>query len=128
MAKGKNFDMPKKDGTVWKLHRFNGIRLFLYETKTWDKKALTQIIKTTEGKSKLDNKMYVLQRDKTSEQLMLWLKNYDDKIKKNSSLSPAEKQAFLKCNVDKGAQTIVSEVEQNFELFTESYRTHQHDQ
>ena len=50
---------------------------------------------------------------------MLWLKYYNDKVNKNTLLSSIEKLAFLKRIVDKEVQTIVSQVERNFELYTE---------
>ena len=50
---------------------------------------------------------------------MLWLKNYDDKINKNILLTSAEKLAFLKHVIDKEGQSIVSQVERNFKLYTE---------
>ena len=48
---------------------------------------------------------------------MLWLKNYNDEINKNLLLSPVEKLEFLKLIIDKEAETIVSEIKQNFELY-----------
>lgn len=91
-----SFDVPKKDGLVWKEHYISGICPFLYKAETWDKKASTQILKTSTCQTKLDIKTYVLQGNKTPEQLILWLKNYDNKINKNMLLSLAEKLAMLK--------------------------------
>ena len=67
----------------------------------------------------MDNKMFILQGNETPEQLMIYLKNYDDKIYNSVSLTPLKKLAFLKRIVDKDAQTIVSNVEANFEGYTE---------
>ena len=50
---------------------------------------------------------------------MIYLKNYDDKIYNIMSLTPLKKLAFLKSINDKEAQTIVSNVEANFEGYTE---------
>ena len=58
--------------------------------------------------------MKVLSGNKTPEQLMMFLKNYEDKIYKNAVLSALEKLAILERIVDKEAQTIVSEVESDY--------------
>ena len=118
IAKGKTMNVHKKDGYVIKVHQISCIKPFLYEAKEWDKNDPTQILKTTEGRSKLDNKMFILQGDETSKQFMLWLKNYDNKINKNILISSVENLAFLKPIVDKEAQKIMSKVERNFELYT----------
>ena len=62
--------------------------------------------------------MYVLQGDETPEQLMLWIKNYNDKI--NVTLTPAARLTFLRRIVDKEAQTIVSNVEAAFESYSDA--------
>ena len=67
----------------------------------------------------MDNKMFILQGNETPEQLMIYLKNYDDKIYNNVSLTPLKKLAFLKRIIDKEVQTIVSNVEANFKSYTE---------
>ena len=67
----------------------------------------------------MDNKMFILQGNETPEQLMIYLKNYDEQIYNNVSLAPLEKLAFLKRIIDKEAQTIVSNVEANFKDYTE---------
>ena len=58
--------------------------------------------------------MNVLSGNETPEQLMMYLKNYEDKIYKNTELSAPQKLAILKRIVDKEAQTIVSEVESDY--------------
>ena len=84
-----------------KIRCSSGIEPFLYTVEVWPDNASTQILKTTEGRNKLDNKMYILQGDEISEQLMIYLKNYDDKINKSVSLTTLEKLAFLKQIVNK---------------------------
>ena len=65
--------------------------------------------------------MYLLQGDETPEQLMLWIKNFNDKIDNNaSSLSPAARLTFLRRIVYKEAQTIVSNVETAFESYSDA--------
>ena len=58
--------------------------------------------------------MKVLSGNETPEQLMIYLKNYEDKIYKNAVLTAPEKLTILKRIVDKEAQTIVSEVESDY--------------
>ena len=58
------------------------------------KNASSQNLKTTENGNKLDNKIFVLQSNETPEQLMLWIKNYDDKINKNVALTLAARLEF----------------------------------
>ncbi|OEU11608.1 hypothetical protein FRACYDRAFT_244725 [Fragilariopsis cylindrus CCMP1102] len=62
--------------------------------------------------------MYILQGDETPEQLMLWIKNYNDKI--NVSFAPAARLTFLRRIVDKEAQPIVSNVETAFENYPDA--------
>ena len=52
--------------------------------------------------------MYILQGNEMLEQLMIWLKNYNDKINKNVSLTAPEKLTIPKQIDNKEAQTIVS--------------------
>ena len=59
--------------------------------------------------------MYVLQGNKTTEQQMLWINNYNDKIDNIVLLTPAARLTFFRRTVDKEAQTIVSNVEAAFE-------------
>jgi hypothetical protein len=106
--------VPVKNAAKAKrVHTISGFKPFLYDAEEWDTTSPYQNLKTTENGNKLDNKMYVLQGDETPEQLMLWIKNYDDKI--NVSLAPAARLTFLRRIVDKEAQTIVSNVEAAFE-------------
>lgn len=64
--------------------------------------------------------MYVLQGDETTEQLMLWIKNYNDKIDNIILLTPAARLTFFRSIVDKEAQTIVSNVEAAFESYSDA--------
>ena len=78
--------VPVKNAAKAKrVHTISGFKPFLYDAEEWDTTSPYQNLKTTENGNKLDNKMYVLQGDETSEQLMLWIKNYDDKIKLHST-------------------------------------------
>ena len=63
--------------------------------------------------------MNVLVGDETPEHLMIYLKNFEDKILKNTVLTAPEKFAILKRIVDKEVQTIVSDVEDNFGGYSE---------
>ena len=63
-----------------------------------------------EGRNKLDKKNFILQGDGKSEQLMLWIKNYQNKIQKNILLSPTKNLAFFKQIIDKEAQNIVCRI------------------
>ena len=38
-VKGKSFDIPKKGGSMHKVHQVSGICSFLYEAETWDEKS-----------------------------------------------------------------------------------------
>ena len=60
MAKGKTLEDPTKDGTVRKTC-ISGIKPFLYKAEERDKDAPLQVIKITEGRNKVDNKMSILQ-------------------------------------------------------------------
>ena len=72
---------------------------------------MTQIIKTIMARTKLGNKMYVLQGDEMPEQLTLYLKDFGDKINNNLSLPGTEKLAILKRINDMGGQSTLSKVE-----------------
>jgi hypothetical protein len=111
-SRNNGTEVPKDTAKAKKAHTITGYKPFLYEAEGWDTKAPSQILKTTENGNRLDNKMYILQGDETPEQLMLWIKNYDNKI--NVSLAPAARLTFLRRIVDKEAQTIVSNVETAF--------------
>ena len=63
--------------------------------------------------------MKILSGTETPEQLMMYLKNFEDKIYKNIKLTAPEKFAILKRIVDKEAQTIVSEVESDYDKYAE---------
>ena len=63
--------------------------------------------------------MRILQGGVTPKHLMLWIKNYNDKIYKNPLLESAEKWAILKKIVDKEVQLIARKVEGSFELYAE---------
>ena len=52
--------------------------------------------------------MKVLSGNETPEQLIMYQKNYEDKMYKNTVLSAPEKLAVLKRIVDKEAQIIVT--------------------
>ena len=58
--------------------------------------------------------MRVLNGDKMPEQLMIWLKDLGDKILKNAVLTEPEKLAILRRLVDMEAQTILSNVENDY--------------
>ena len=92
----------------------SGISPFLYTPEVWPDDAATQNIETTENGSKLKSKMRVLEGDETPEQFMIWLKDYEDKIIKNVTLSAPAKLAILRRLVDFEAQTILSTVENDY--------------
>ena len=96
-----------------KVKRSSGIKPFLYVAEDWHKDAPTQLLKTREGRNKMDNKLFIRQGNKTPEQLMIYLKNYNGKINKNVSLTALEKLPFLKRIVNKEAQIIISKVGAN---------------
>jgi hypothetical protein len=112
-------EVPAKEAAkVKKVHRISGFKPFLYDAECWETTAPSQTVKTTENGNRIDSKMYILQGDETPEQLMLWIKNYNDKI--NVSLAPAARLTFLRRIVDKEAQTIVSNVETAFESYEDA--------
>ena len=118
-SKRNSTEVPVKNAAkVKRVHTISGFKPFLYDAEEWDTTSPYQILKTTENGNKLDNKMYVLQGDETPEQLMLWIKNYNDKI--NVTLTPAARLTFLRRIVDKEAQTIVSNVEAAFESYSDA--------
>ena len=83
---------------------------FIYTPEEFPEDAKTQVIETTELKSKIN----ILNGNKTSEQLMIWLKDLEDKILKNTTLTAWEQLAILQLLVDIKAQTIASKVEGEF--------------
>ena len=116
-------EVPAKEAAKAKrVHRIiSRFKPFLYDAEEWDTTSPSQILKTTENGNKLDNKMFLLQGDRTPEQLMLWIKNFHDKIDNNAStLTPAARLTFLRRIVDKEAQTIVSNVETAFENYSDA--------
>ena len=119
------FQIPKLSGkkrtvTMVKIDKLDsnkrsGISPFLYSPEAWPDDAATQNIETTENGSKLKSKMRVLEGDETPEQLMIWLKDFEDKILKNVTLIAPAKLAILRRLVDFEAQTILSTVENDYE-------------
>ena len=110
---GRDSDKKKK------VEKSSGIQPFLFTPEEWPKDAPEQIIETTEGRNRLKSKMKGLSGNKTLEQLMMYLKNYEDKIYKNAVLTAPEKLAILKRIVDKEVQTIVSEVESDYDKYVD---------
>ena len=111
MAKTKDKSSDRSSDKKKKVEKSSGIQPFLFTAEEWPKDAPEQIIETTEGRNRLRSKMKILSGTETPEQLMMYLKNFEDKIYKNIKLTAPEKFAILKRIVDKEAQTIVSEVE-----------------
>ena len=58
--------------------------------------------------------MKVLEGDEVPEQLMIWLKDLEDKVLKNEILKAPAKLAILRRLVDFKAQTILSTVENDY--------------
>ena len=58
--------------------------------------------------------MNILNGNEIPEQLMILLKDFEDKIFENTTFTAPEKLAILRCLVDMEAQTIVSKVEAEF--------------
>ena len=92
----------------------SGISPFLYTPEAFPEDHPTQNIETTENGSKLKSKMRVLEGDEQPKQLMLWLKDYKDKILNNEVLKAPGKLAILRRLVDEEAQTILSTVENDY--------------
>lgn len=84
---------------------------FIYTPENWLENAKTQVIKTAEGRNKLKSKMNMLSGDQTPEQLMIYLKDFDDKIRKITALTAPEKLDILRPLVNMEEQKIVSRVE-----------------
>ena len=93
----------------------SGISPFLYILEVWPEDAATQNIETTKNGNKLKSKMRVLEGDEVPEQLMIWLKDFEDKIFKNISLSAPAKLAFLRRLIAYEAQTILSQLNNTIE-------------
>ena len=92
----------------------SGITPFLYMPELWPEDTATQNIETTENGNKLKLKMRVLEGDEVPDQLMIWLKDYEDKIFNNVSLSAPAKLGFLRRLVAFKAQSILSQVELDY--------------
>ena len=92
----------------------SGILPFLYVPEVFPDDVATQNIETTENGSKLKSKMKVLEGDEVPEQLMIWIKDLEDKVLKNEVFKAPGKLAILRCLVDFEAQTILSTVENNY--------------
>ena len=105
MAKTKDKSGHGDSDKKKKVEKSSGIQPFLFTPEEWPKDVPEQIIETTEGRNRLKSKMKVLSGNETPEQLMMYLKNYEDKIYKNAVLTPLEKLAILKRIVDKEGQT-----------------------
>ena len=109
-SKEVTFQIPKLNGekrtaTIVKIDKLDsnkrsGISSFLYNPKAWPDDAATQNIKTTKNGSKLKSKMRLLEGDKVPEQLMVWLKDFEDKVLKNEILKAPGKLAILRRLVD----------------------------
>ena len=81
----------------------------------------TQNIEITENGSKLKSKMKVLEGDEVPEQLMIWIKDLEDKVLKNEVLKAPGKLDILRRLVDFEAQTILSIVENDYKnVYAES--------
>ena len=92
---------------------------FINTPEEFPEDAAKESIETTDNGSKLKTKMHVLMGDEVPEQLMIWLKNLEDKILKNTTLSLPSKLAILWRLVDMEAQTIVSKTEEDFLCYAE---------
>ena len=73
----------------------SGILPFLYTPEVFPDDVATQNIETTENGSKLKSKMKVLEGDEVPEQLMIWVKDLEDKVLKNEVLKAPGKLAIL---------------------------------
>ena len=87
MAKGERIGVPN--------NKRSGMSPFIYTPEEFPDNAATQNIETTENGSKLKSKMHILMGDEVPEQLMIWLKDLEDKILKNTTLSLPTKLAIL---------------------------------
>ena len=96
VAKSRNKSDNRDSDKKKKVEKSSGIQPFLFTPEEQAKDAPEQIIETTEGRNRLKSKMKVLSGNETSEQLMMYLKNYEDKIYKNVVLTAPEKFAILK--------------------------------
>ena len=92
----------------------SGISPFLYTPEVFLDDTATQNIETTKNGSKLKSKMRVIEGDEVPEQLMIWLKDLEDKILNNDVLRAPAKLAIVRRLVDFEAQTILSTVENDY--------------
>ena len=92
----------------------SGIAPFLYISEVFPEDTATQNVETNENGSKLKSKMKVLNGDEVPKQLMIWCKDLEDKVLKNEVLKAPGKLAILRRLVDFEAQTILSNVENNY--------------
>ena len=58
----------------------SGMSPFIYAPGEFPEDASTQTIETTEGRNKLKSKMHILNGNEVPKQLMIWLKDLEDKI------------------------------------------------
>ena len=99
------FQIPKLNGekrtvTMVKIDKLDsnkrsGILPFLYTPKAFPDDVATQNNETTENGSKLKSKMKVQEGDEVPEQLMIWVKDLEDKVLKNEVLKAPGKLAIL---------------------------------
>ena len=119
------FQIPKLNGekrtvvTMAKIDKIDsnkrsGISLFLYTPEVFPDDIATQNIETTENGSKLKSKMKVLEGHEVPEQLMIWIKDLEDKFLKNKILKAPAKLAILRRLVDFEAHIILSTVENGY--------------
>ena len=74
--------------------------LSIYAPTDWLEDSKIQMIENTKGRNQLKSKMNILSWDKTPEQLMIYFKNYKDKILMNTILTAPEKLAIFRQIVD----------------------------
>ena len=104
----ENSDNKRQNLAIEKVEKSSGIQPFLFTPEEWPEDATTQMIKTTESRNKLKTKMNILSGDETPEQLMFYLKNFKDKILKNTVFTASEKLAVLRQIVNMEVQIIMS--------------------
>ena len=92
--------LTKKRTTMVKSNKLDsnkrsGIAPFLYTPEVFLEDMATQNIETAENGSKLKLKIKVLDGDEVPEQLMIWVKDLEDKVLKNEVLKAPGKLAIL---------------------------------
>ena len=85
----------------------SGYQPFTYTMEQWDDKAQRTVVKLDSNKIKFDDKMIVLQGNETPELLLLWKKDYDDKIMSNKDLNWDQRIDVLGRIVAKEAQIAI---------------------